>query len=82
MKSWDQKLYQAEFAHNHVVNQNYGFKPFTVVYSVVPFKHLVLFTGDSSDDSDSRPNSVHPGENDLGIEEQAIRFLEKWEKLK
>ena len=44
-------------------------------------KHLVPFTGDSSDDSDSRPNSVHPGENDVGIEKQAIRFLEKWEKL-
>ena len=37
-------------------------------------KHLVLFTGDSFDDSDSRPNSVHPRENDVGIEEQAIRF--------
>ena len=44
-------------------------------------KHLVLFIGDSSDDSDSRPNSVHLGENDVGIKEQAIRFLEQWEKL-
>ena len=44
--------------------------------------HLVLFTGDSSDDSDSRPNSIHSRENDVGIEEQAIRFLEKWKKLK
>ena len=45
-------------------------------------KHLVLFIGDSSEDSDSRSNSVHPGENDVGIEEQAIRLLEKWKKLK
>ena len=45
-------------------------------------KHLVPFRGDSSDDSDLRLNYVHPGENDMGIEEQAIRFLEKWEKLK
>ena len=45
-------------------------------------KHLVPFTGDSSDDSYSRPNSVHPRENDVGIEEQAIRFLEQLEKLK
>ena len=45
-------------------------------------KHLVHFIGDSSDDSDSRPNYVHPVETDVGIEEQAIRFLEKWEKLK
>ena len=32
-------------------------------------KHLIPFTGDSSDESDSRPNSVHPRENDVGIEE-------------
>ena len=45
-------------------------------------KHLVVFTGESSNDSDLRPNSVLPGENDVGIEEQAIRLLEKWKKLK
>ena len=49
---------------------------------VFNIKHLGLFTGDSSDDSDSRLNFVHPRENDLGIEEQAIRLLEKWKKLK
>ena len=36
MKSWDQKLCQAEFAHNHAVNRSTRFSPFTVVYSVVP----------------------------------------------
>ena len=46
----------------------------TYVFNV---KHLVPFTGDSSDDSDSRSNSVHLGENDVAIEEQAIRFMEK-----
>ena len=45
-------------------------------------RHLVTFTGDSSDDSGSRPNSVHLKDNDVGIEEQAVRFLEKWKKLK
>ena len=45
-------------------------------------KHLVHFLGDSSDHSYSRPNSIHPRENDVGIEEQAIRFLEQREKLK
>ena len=33
VKSWDQKLCQAEFAHNHAVNTNTGYNPFQVVYS-------------------------------------------------
>ena len=49
---------------------------------VLNVQHLVPFTGDSSDDSDLRPNSIHPGENDVGIEEQAIRLLEKLKILK
>ena len=36
VKSWDQKLCQAKFAHNDVVNRSTGFSPFTVVYSIVP----------------------------------------------
>ncbi|GKA68469.1 putative reverse transcriptase domain-containing protein, partial [Tanacetum coccineum] len=28
VKAWDQKLYQAEFAHNHAVNRSTGFSPF------------------------------------------------------
>ena len=50
--------------------------------NVFNVKHLVPFTGDSSDDSDLMPNSIHPRENDVGIEEQAIRLLEKWKILK
>ena len=42
VKSWDQKLCQAEFAHNHVVNRSTGFSPFTVVYSFVPQGSLNL----------------------------------------
>ncbi|PKI33592.1 hypothetical protein CRG98_046019 [Punica granatum] len=30
VKSWDQKLSPAEFAHNHAVNRSTGFSPFQV----------------------------------------------------
>ena len=33
LKSWDVKLCQAEFAHNHVVILSTGFSPFQIVYS-------------------------------------------------
>ncbi|KAI9174071.1 hypothetical protein LWI28_011480 [Acer negundo] len=36
VRSWDLKLSQAEFAHNHAVNRSTGFSPFQVVYSLVP----------------------------------------------
>ena len=36
MKSWDQKLCQAKFAHNHVVSRSTRFSQFQVVYSIVP----------------------------------------------
>ena len=39
-------------------------------------KHLIPYTGDSSDDDDSRTNSLHPGENDAA-EDLASRYLEK-----
>ena len=36
VKSWDQKMFQAEFAHNHAMSRSTGFNPFQVVYSIVP----------------------------------------------
>ena len=36
LKSWDMKLCQAEFAHNHAVNRSTGFSPFQIVYSNLP----------------------------------------------
>ncbi|GJR74811.1 putative RNA-directed DNA polymerase, eukaryota, reverse transcriptase zinc-binding domain protein [Tanacetum coccineum] len=44
VKAWDQKLCQAEFAHNHVVNRSTGFSPFQVVYSAQPRGPLDLMT--------------------------------------
>ena len=42
MRLWDQKLCQAEFAHNHVVSQSTWFSTFQVVYSIVPHGPLDL----------------------------------------
>lgn len=36
LKSWDLKLSQAEFAHNHAKNRSTGFSPFHIVYGCVP----------------------------------------------
>ncbi|KAJ0937806.1 putative nucleotidyltransferase, Ribonuclease H [Helianthus annuus] len=44
VKSWYQKLCQAEFAHNHVVNRSTGFSPFEVVYSSKPRGPLDLMS--------------------------------------
>ncbi|GJU20386.1 putative reverse transcriptase domain-containing protein [Tanacetum coccineum] len=44
VKAWDQKLCQAEFAHNHAVNRSTGFSPFQVVYSAQPRGPLDLMT--------------------------------------
>lgn len=36
LKSWDQQLYQAEFAYNRSPNRSTGLCPFQIVYGVVP----------------------------------------------
>lgn len=36
LKSWDQKLSQAEFTFNHSVNRNTGVSPFQIVYGFNP----------------------------------------------
>ncbi|GJT78712.1 putative reverse transcriptase domain-containing protein [Tanacetum coccineum] len=43
VKAWDQKLCQAEFAHNHVVNRSTGFS-YPVVYSAQPRGPVDLMT--------------------------------------
>ncbi|GJX09607.1 putative reverse transcriptase domain-containing protein [Tanacetum coccineum] len=44
VKAWDQKLCQAEFAHNYAVNRSTGFSPFQVVYSAQPLGLLDLMS--------------------------------------
>lgn len=44
IKSWESKLAQAEFAHNHVNNRSLGFCPFEVVYGLIPHGPLALTT--------------------------------------
>ncbi|GKB94220.1 putative nucleotidyltransferase, ribonuclease H [Tanacetum coccineum] len=44
VKAWDQKLSQAEFAHNHAVNRSTWFSPFKVVYSAQPRGPLDLMS--------------------------------------
>lgn len=44
IKSWDAKLCQAEFAHNHALNRSLGFSLFRVVYGILPRCPLDLMT--------------------------------------
>ncbi|GKF28256.1 putative reverse transcriptase domain-containing protein, partial [Tanacetum coccineum] len=44
VKAWDQKLCQAEFAHNHAVNRSTWFSPFQVVYFAQPCGPLDLMS--------------------------------------
>ncbi|GKC62572.1 putative nucleotidyltransferase, ribonuclease H, partial [Tanacetum coccineum] len=44
VKAWDQKLCQAEFAHNQAINRSTGFSTFQVVYSAQPRGPLDLMT--------------------------------------
>lgn len=34
--SWESRLCQTEFAHNHASNRSSGFSPFEIVYSLLP----------------------------------------------
>lgn len=44
IKSWDNKLCQPEFAHNHAFDRSLGFCPFQVVFGVIPRAPLDLAT--------------------------------------
>ncbi|KAI3709992.1 hypothetical protein L2E82_39765 [Cichorium intybus] len=53
-KAWDNKLSQAEFAHNHATNRSTGFSPFQVVYSTQPRGPLDLLPFPSTAKDDGR----------------------------
>lgn len=36
VRTWDSRLPQAEFVHNHAVNRSSGFSPFQVIYGIMP----------------------------------------------
>lgn len=42
LKTWDQKLPQAEFAYNRIVNRSTGLSPLTIVYGINPQSPLDL----------------------------------------
>ncbi|CAA7036526.1 unnamed protein product [Microthlaspi erraticum] len=44
LRSWEARLFQAEFAHNHATNRSSGFSPFEIVYSILPRGPLDLTT--------------------------------------
>ncbi|GJS65037.1 putative nucleotidyltransferase, ribonuclease H [Tanacetum coccineum] len=70
VKAWDQKLCQAEFAHNHAVNRSTGFSPFQVVYSAQPRGPLDLM---SLPVSGSVPKKVHDFIDGLREVHKAVR---------
>lgn len=42
LKSWDHKLFQAEFAYNRSTNRSTGFSPFFIAYETNPHVPLDL----------------------------------------
>lgn len=75
LKSWDAKLCQAEFAHNHSFNRSLGFCPFRVVYGLVPRCPLDLTT--LSDQTRLHGQAVDFVEEIQLVHKQAHDHLEK-----
>nr|GEZ12308.1 putative reverse transcriptase domain-containing protein [Tanacetum cinerariifolium] len=83
VKAWDQKLCQAELAHNHVVNRNTRFSPFQVVYSAQPRGHLGLMTRQVSSSIPKKVEDFVAGLHDVHkvVRDNLIGPLEIVEKL-
>ncbi|GJX62808.1 putative reverse transcriptase domain-containing protein [Tanacetum coccineum] len=70
LKAWDQKLCQAEFAHDHAVNRSTRFSPFQVVYSAQPHGPLDIM---NLPISGSVPKKVQDFVEGLRVVHKAVR---------
>lgn len=74
IKSWESKLPQVEFAHNHANNRSLGFSPFHVVYGIMPRSPLDLTT--MPDKSRLHGQAVDFVDNLQMVHQQAHNHLE------
>ncbi|GJT13555.1 putative nucleotidyltransferase, ribonuclease H, partial [Tanacetum coccineum] len=82
VKAWDQKLCQAEFAHNHAVNRSTGFSPFQVVYSAQPRGPLDLMTPRVSSSVPKKVRDFVAGLHDVhkAVHENLVRANSKYKQ--
>ncbi|GJW82986.1 putative reverse transcriptase domain-containing protein [Tanacetum coccineum] len=82
VKAWDQKLCQAEFAHNHAVNRSTGFSPFQVVYSAQPRGPLDLMTPRVSSSVPKKVQDFVAGLHDVHkvVHENLVRANSKYKQ--
>nr|GEY30148.1 putative reverse transcriptase domain-containing protein [Tanacetum cinerariifolium] len=82
LKAWDQKLCQAEFAHNHYVNRSTGFSPFQVVYSAQPRGPLNLMTPHVSSYVPTRVQDFVAGLHDVhkAVRDNQVRANSKYKQ--
>ncbi|GJZ42323.1 putative nucleotidyltransferase, ribonuclease H [Tanacetum coccineum] len=82
VKAWDQKLCQAEFAHNHAVNRSTGFSPFQVVYSAQPRGPLDLMTPRVSSSVPKKVQDFVAGLHDVhkAVHENLVRANSKYKQ--
>ncbi|GKA88519.1 putative nucleotidyltransferase, ribonuclease H [Tanacetum coccineum] len=82
VKAWDQKLCQAEFAHNHAVNRSTRFSPFQVVYSAQPRSPLDLMTPRVSSSVPKKVQDFVTGLHDVhkAVHENLVRANSKYKQ--
>ncbi|GJW31823.1 putative reverse transcriptase domain-containing protein [Tanacetum coccineum] len=82
VKAWDQKLCQAEFAHNHAVNRSTGFSPFQVVYSAQLRGPLDLMTPHVSSSVSKKVQDFVAGLHDVhkAVHKNLVRVNSKYKQ--